>query len=166
MSGRATSPGAGFDVLARRCPRVAATVAVTVAVWVSLAPSLLPRPALAQAAVSGCAAAAAAGAAGLCRRRNAGSTRPAARLVALLAAAVALGWTVLAAAQWQDGLRAAMGRPPTWTGHWIVVCVCSSCILGATRVLGRVPEAWRRRADGRAGRAAAAAVTLGAVVAV
>lgn len=166
MSGHATSPGAGFDVLARRCPRVAATVAVTVAVWVSLAPSLLPRPALAQAAVSGCAAAAAAGAAGLCRRRNAGSARPVARAVALLAAAVALGWTVLAAAQWQDGLRAAMGRPPTGTGHWIVVCVCSSCILGATRVLGRVPEAWRRRADVRAGVATAAAVTLGAVVAV
>ncbi|MDM7488544.1 alpha/beta-hydrolase family protein [Rhodococcus sp. GXMU-t2271] len=165
MRGRATSQDSGFDALAGRCPRVATTAAVTVAVWVSLAPSLLPRPALAQAAVSGCAAAAAAGAAGLCRRRNAGSACPAARLVALLAAAVALGWTVLAAAQWQDGLRAAMGRPPTGPAHWIVVCVCSSCVLGAVRVLGRVRETWRR-AGVRAAAATAVAVMLGAVAAV
>ncbi|MHC3368884.1 alpha/beta-hydrolase N-terminal domain-containing protein [Rhodococcus aetherivorans] len=55
-----------------------------------------------------------------------GSARPgAARPAALVVAAGALGWAVLAAAQWQDALRASMGRPPAGPAHWIVVCSCA-----------------------------------------
>ncbi|UGQ43288.1 alpha/beta-hydrolase family protein [Rhodococcus aetherivorans] len=158
---------AGVDSLARRCPRVATTVAVTIAVWVSLAPSLLPRAALAQAAASGCAAAAAAVAAGVRRRRHGGSARPgAARPAALVVAAGALGWAVLAAAQWQDALRASMGRPPAGPAHWIVVCSCAPLIFAAVRAIGRVPGAWRRRAGTRAVAATAVTVAMGVGVAI
>ncbi|NGP06904.1 hypothetical protein G6038_15725 [Rhodococcus sp. 14C212] len=159
------SADAGLDSLARRCPRVATTVAVTIAVWVSLAPSLLPRAALAQAAASGCAAAAVT--AGMRRRRGGRSARPgAARPVALVAAAVALGWAVLAAAQWQDALRAWMGRPTTGPTHWIVVCTCAPLIFASARVVGRIPGAWRRRAGTRAVAATAVTVAVGVGVAV
>nr|WP_277350746.1 alpha/beta-hydrolase family protein [Rhodococcus sp. HNM0569] len=70
--------------------------------------------------------------------------RQSARVLTLLAAAVAVAAGMLAADHWQDGLRRAMGLAPVGPGHWIgailvatATFVCAVAAARAARALGR-----------------------------
>ncbi|MGW0040491.1 alpha/beta-hydrolase family protein [Rhodococcus sp. NPDC003348] len=135
-------------------PRIATTVAVASAAAASLAPSLLPRPALVQALLTGLLVAAGWGLAALRHRRpgrrsattESGSTT---RTVAAGAGAVTVGWAVLIADHWQNGVRSAMGVAAVGPTHWALVLVLggvvAAVLIGGARGLG----ALARRPHGR-----------------
>ncbi|WP_307828265.1 alpha/beta-hydrolase family protein [Antrihabitans sp. YC2-6] len=105
-------------------------MAVTLLAAISLAPGLLPRSAPLQAVLTGVLVTfgvACAGVAGrfLGARRKPGPARAA---VAALGA-IGIGWSVVAADRWQDGLRSAMDMPPVGPAYWLEVVAGASLIV-------------------------------------
>ena len=116
----------GAERMRRIVPRPAISVALALSVAASLTPGLLPRSAPTQAVVTGVFAAIGVGAAGI-ERRN-GSARG--RGIAAVAGGGVVAVAVVAAARWQNSLRAAMDKPATTPAHWL------GAIAGAAVVAG------------------------------
>lgn len=138
----AASPIAAVRAVA--VPRVATTLVITAAVLASLAPSLLPRTPTMQAVVTGLLAAIGLAIAALFRALRVPPGSESTRAAALFVSALAVSWSVVAATQWQDGLRAVMGMQPVDAMYWVqtgagaafIVIVLYAVAVGFGRLVG------------------------------
>ncbi|MDH6677516.1 putative membrane protein [Rhodococcus sp. LBL1] len=119
-------------------PRVGTSLAVAGGTVVSLAPSLLPRSAAVQGVLTGVLVAAVWGSTALIGRlRPHARQSSTARLVAFVAAGVALVWAVACADRWQNSLRAAMALPTVGLAHWIQVGLWAAAVCLAVSGIAR-----------------------------
>lgn len=127
-------------------PRVGTSLAVSGGTVVSLAPSLLPRSAPVQGVLTGVLVAALWGSTALIGRLRP-NARPGTttRLVAVVAAAVAVVWAVACADRWQNSLRAAMALPSVGAAHWTQVGLWAAAVCLVSAGITRGLAAGARR---------------------
>lgn len=152
----------GTRVTDSALPRIGTTVGVAVGVVASLAPGLLPRTAGAQAILTGLLVAGSLGLAAVLgwalRLGGVDTDRRAGRAGVLVAAVVVLVAAAWRAANWQNGLRAAMGVAPIDPWYWARWALGATLLACGLVAVGRALR-WGVRAL-RPGRAAAGAVVV------